>query len=166
LKSNREITLNDNNLTFNSTTGNVLFSSMVTGSSVGLSANLGITTASDARLKENIKPYAGPSALKGINAIEIVEYDWKAIKPSNLKRHVPIGVIAQDVQKVFPDAVGVDSKSGNLMVHTTLFSFYLMKATQELTKEVEALKKENQALNERMNKLETLMKHMLHKEKK
>lgn len=63
----------------------------------------GIVTAtdfnstSDINLKENIKPIS--SALDKLIAINGVEFDWKENKSPS------IGVIAQEVEKVFPNLV-------------------------------------------------------------
>jgi hypothetical protein len=56
-------------------------------------------TSSDRRLKENIAPADEAGEL--IDEIEIVSHDWKN------GDHVKYGVIAQDLYKVAPEAVGV-----------------------------------------------------------
>jgi len=54
-------------------------------------------TSSDRRLKENIQPAANAAPV--IDAIEIVQHDWKA------GGHTRFGVIAQDLHAVAPEAV-------------------------------------------------------------
>jgi hypothetical protein len=54
-------------------------------------------TSSDRRLKENIQP--ADDAASVIDAIEIVQHDWKA------GGHTRFGVIAQDLQAIAPEAV-------------------------------------------------------------
>ncbi|MGL6022467.1 MAG: tail fiber domain-containing protein [Chitinophagaceae bacterium] len=138
-------------------------------SGYGISTNWGLITVSDQRLKENIKVYDGPSALNGINAIKIVEYDWKDRK---MGPHVPIGVIAQNIQEVFPDAVEFDQQSGNLTLRSSLFPFYLIKATQELSNKVDEEKAKNTSLQKqieeqgvRIQKLEKLVNQLMKSKK-
>ena len=68
--------------------GNILASGTVTGSS-------------DRRLKRNIRPIE--EALKKLDSITGVKYFW--IEPEKHNSGEQIGVIAQDVEKVFPQAV-------------------------------------------------------------
>ena len=62
------------------------------------STTVAYNTSSDRRLKENIKPasYAGDL----LDSIEVVRFTWKGTDLST-----EYGVIAQDLQKVYPDAV-------------------------------------------------------------
>jgi hypothetical protein len=72
--------------------------SAITGSIDTNGTTTTYATSSDERMKENIAP-AG-SAGAAIDAIEIVQFDWK-VNGS----HAPFGVIAQDLQAVAPYAV-------------------------------------------------------------
>ena len=83
--------------------------------------------SSDIRLKDNVTPIE--NALDKIARINGVEFDWNhlALKPG---RH-SIGVIAQDVQKVFPTAV-VENASGYLAVDYAVLISPLIEATKEL----------------------------------
>jgi len=69
-----------------------------------LSANGDVVAyaSSDERLKENITNISDP--IEKINQLNGVEFDWSADAYDHLKGH-DIGVIAQDVQKVLPEAV-------------------------------------------------------------
>ncbi|MFM6929490.1 MAG: tail fiber domain-containing protein [Bdellovibrio sp.] len=67
----------------------------------------GCTSSSDRRLKENIQPLS--NSLEKILQINGVEYDYKD-KAKFSDKH-QIGVIAQDVEKVFPEVVITDSKT-------------------------------------------------------
>jgi hypothetical protein len=81
---------------------------MNAGSSVGVYLQNGATAwgaQSDRRLKKDIKPVE--NALSKIQEINGVTYNYKVDKSDEPKR---VGVIAQDVQKVLPEAVSKDEK--------------------------------------------------------
>ena len=101
-----------NNTYFNRTTGGTIiggtdiqgafsansFYSRGTITSAGNIISSGNVTAySDIKLKENIKPLK--NSLELIDRLEVVHYDWKDNGKSD------IGVIAQEVEKVFPEFV-------------------------------------------------------------
>lgn len=67
----------------------------------------GCTSSSDRRLKENIHPLE--SSLEKIMQIQGVEYDYKDKAKFGDKHQ--IGVIAQDVEKIYPEVVITDSKT-------------------------------------------------------
>lgn len=68
----------------------------------------GCTASSDLRLKENIKPLM--SSYEKIQKMNGVSYDWKDKKRFTDKRQ--IGLIAQDLEKIYPEVVVTDKKSG------------------------------------------------------
>ena len=82
---------------------------------------------SDARLKENIHE-PEESALDKLLQLDILQYDWR-----ESKKHVNMGVIAQQVQEVIPEAVKVSDKNGLYSVNQLAFIPYLIKAVQELS---------------------------------
>jgi hypothetical protein len=90
-----------------STSGAGFVYMQISGTTIGTISRVGATsavaynTASDRRLKENIKN-AGPSG-DLIDAIQVRSYDWKGCQDSN----VPFGLIAQELASVFPSAVKV-----------------------------------------------------------
>ena len=99
--------------------------------------------SSDIRLKENIKPLEG--TLEKIDSIRGVTYDWKELTEEERKKvhsHTgsDIGVIAQEVEKVFPDLVE-DRPHGYKAVNYEKLSAVLLSAVKELKQEVEDLKK-------------------------
>jgi len=95
------------------------------------------TAFSDERLKENINKIENP--LKAIEQLNGVTYDWKANGKSS------VGVIAQDVQKVFPDLVKevqpLEGDEKRLTVNYDGLIGVLIEAVKELQKEVQTLKK-------------------------
>ena len=99
--------------------------------------------SSDIRLKENIKPLEG--TLEKIDSIRGVTYDWKELTEEERKTvhsHTgsDIGVIAQEVEEVFPDLVE-DRPHGYKAVNYEKLSAVLLSAVKELKQEVEDLKK-------------------------
>lgn len=95
------------------------------------------TAFSDERLKDNIKPIE--NSLEAIKKLNGVTYDWKANGKSS------IGVIAQNIQEVFPELVkevqpiGEDEK--RLTVNYDGLIGVLIEAVKDLSKQVEDLKK-------------------------
>ena len=92
-------------------------------------------TSSDARLKRNIRPVKDVGKI--IDNIPVVSFDWKTDGI-----HVPVGMIAQDVHGVFPQAVYEGSD-----VDTDPWQL-------DHSKMVPLLLKEIQSLRERVNVLE------------
>ncbi|UOF00917.1 tail fiber domain-containing protein [Bdellovibrio reynosensis] len=132
---------------------NVMFQSTGHGTMAG-----SLTQNSDIRLKENIERI--PSSLEKIEQLNGVTYYWKDRKRDPDKQ---IGLIAQDVQKVFPEAIRVSDK-GILSVAYQNLVAPLVEAVKELHKmyidqqaEVDALKEENRLLKERLDRLEEKM---------
>lgn len=119
----------------NGSTANTLFSVAntgnvtVTGSAATcvLGNSTGsVTCTSDARLKTNITKI--PNALAGIEQINGVTFNWSDPAKSQATY---IGVIAQDVQKVFPQAV-VTLDSGYFAVDYGALVAPLIEAVKEL----------------------------------
>ena len=97
---------------------------------------------SDRRLKQNITPLNNvlPSLL------QLTPSRYQFIDSSNATPPYTIGFIAQDVQKLFPEAVDEKMlKNGKpqLGINYQYFSVLSIKAIQEQQHEIEALKKEN-----------------------
>jgi len=95
------------------------------------------TAFSDERLKDNIKPIENP--LEAIKKLNGVTYDWKANGKSS------VGVIAQNIQEVFPELVkevqpiGEDEK--RLTVNYDGLVGVLIEAVKDLSNQVNELKK-------------------------
>ncbi len=98
----------------------------------------GDNNMSDERLKTNITPIT--DAVSKIQQLNGVTFNWKSTgKPS-------VGVIAQNVEKVFPDLVTTDPKSGMKAVQYGNLVAPLIEAVKEQQKEIDDLKAEVQAL--------------------
>jgi len=107
------------------------------------SGNITAYYSSDAKFKENVKPIE--NALEKVIAIGGKEFDWT---DEYINAHGGIdgyfvnkkdfGVIAQDVQKVFPKAVRTRS-DGTLAVDYEKLSVLAFAAISELLKRIEVL---------------------------
>uniref|UniRef100_A0A915JRQ7 Peptidase S74 domain-containing protein n=1 Tax=Romanomermis culicivorax TaxID=13658 RepID=A0A915JRQ7_ROMCU len=102
-----------------------------------------IVHPSDARLKENIRPVDGPTALERLKNIDFCKYDIKSEiaeewgLPDEESRSI-VGVIAQKVQPIIPGAVK-DCGAYLTVIHSRLFmeSAIATKELCNLTSEIE-----------------------------
>ncbi len=91
--------------------------------------------SSDATLKENISTLDNP--LEKLVGIRGTEYDWKEGN-KNYQGH-DIGVIAQDVEKVLPEAVST-KPDGTKGVHYNKLIPLLIEAVKDLSQQVDDIK--------------------------
>jgi len=83
---------------------------------------------SDSRLKENIIPL--DSTLNKINKLSGYKYIWVKGAPENLKG-IDIGVLAQEVEATFPEAVQTDESTGYKKVYYYKLIPVLIEALKE-----------------------------------
>lgn len=95
--------------------------------------------SSDETLKENIS--AVSDALTKIKQLRGVSYNWKA----DTEKKRQIGMIAQEVRNVVPEAVGQDQEGNYTMSDGPLVAL-LTEAIKEQQKQIEALKATVEAL--------------------
>lgn len=101
-------------------------------------------TTSDQRLKENI--HSTRFGLEALKAVRVYDYNFK----SDSRKTLSTGVLAQELYKVYPQAVtvgGADEKVKPWQVDYSKLVPMLVKSVQELSDEVEALKKERAQLS-------------------
>lgn len=91
---------------------------------------------SDIRLKYNLSPLT--ESLKIVDSIEPKRFTWA---PSAEKSGRDVGVVAQDVKEVYPEAVS-EGSDGYLRVNYEKLIPVLLGAIRELKEEVECLKKQ------------------------
>jgi len=104
-----------------------------------------ITEDSDIRLKENISPV--DSALYKIGQIEGVSFNWR--DPDKYDDRTHLGVIAQQVEGVFPEVVfTADDEAGTKSVDYNGLIAPLIEAVKELKTQNEALLEQNTAFKE------------------
>lgn len=98
-------------------------------------------TASDSRLKKNIAPLQ--SALEGVEKLNGVYYSYKADAPdgNTYPKSRQIGVIAQDVEKVYPELV-VTQPGGFKAVDYPKLTAVLIEAVKELQIRLEKVENE------------------------
>jgi hypothetical protein len=94
-------------------------------------------STSDQRLKENVTPIE--NALEKVKTLTGVEFDWKEETAHVHGYHGhDVGIIAQDVQAVLPEAVRTN-ESGYLSVRYEKMIALLIEANKELAARVELL---------------------------
>jgi hypothetical protein len=98
--------------------------------------NAGAINSSDANLKTNIT--TSPYGLDEVMLMYPVQYNWK----TNPNEDLQIGFLAQDIQKIIPEAVVVPANGDPLGMKYTELIPVLVKAIQELKNEVTELKKQ------------------------
>ena len=89
--------------------------------------------SSDARLKTDIHPVKGMDIINGLNG---VSYKWKDSGRSSG------GLLAQDVEKVFPEAVATNPATDMKSVDYGALTGPMVEAIKELENEVKQLRKE------------------------
>lgn len=112
------------------------------------------TIPSDARLK-NVKGVYG-KGLAEILQLKPIRYNYKNTDKKTFEQKVldkeAYGFLAQDVQPLFPEAVGTDADGYlNFDIHPILIAS--VNAFKELNTKYEELKSENNDLNEKLNAL-------------
>jgi hypothetical protein len=116
----------------------------------GFSGNITIsgslTQNSDERLKKDILTIE--NALEKTNQLRGVSYTWKTDKQNE---NPQIGVIAQKVEKVFPEFVHTD-EDGMKSVNYAQMTAVLIEAVKELNSQIQDLQKENASLQAQADK--------------
>ncbi len=103
---------------------------VITGSTTALS----YYHSSDARLKTDIRPI--PDALDKLLSIQGVEFNWKKDGRSDM------GVVAQDVAKVFPNVVSKSENGGMMTVEYDSLIGPMIEAIRTLKTENDSMKAE------------------------
>ena len=123
----------------------------------------GVVLSSDKRFKKNILSIESP--LQKLLQLNGVTYHWRAeeFADRGFTNKKQIGLIAQEVEKVFPDLVDTDAQ-GYKSVNYVQLTPLMIEAIKELKKENDLLRKENEAsrketktLTSRLDKIEALL---------
>ncbi|MCB9250384.1 MAG: tail fiber domain-containing protein [Ignavibacteriales bacterium] len=116
-----------------------------------------ISTPSDIRLKKDIIPIK--NALNSVRQLSGVTYNWKVEKfpERNFDNtNIQIGVIAQDVEKIFPQLVNTD-QDGYKSVDYIKLSVVTMQAVKEQNEIIIAQESNIKELENRLSKIESLL---------
>ncbi len=121
-------------------------------SATGIYAN-GYVTRSDLRLKNTINEF-GADVIEKYLRLRPITYYWNQEMPRDTK--MQYGLIAQEVEKLFPEMVltASDSMQTKSVNYQALHAISL-KVIQAQQQEIEALKKKQTAFEARLLKLET-----------
>ena len=106
---------------------------------------------SDKRIKKNIVD--NNEGLNKLKDIQVRNFEYRTEDevtelPSNLavkKEGIQLGVIAQEIEKVLPEIITIES-SGVKTVNPDSLTWYLVNAVQELSTQVDELKQELKTL--------------------
>ncbi|WP_425390602.1 tail fiber domain-containing protein [Ekhidna sp.] len=132
--------------------GNATFSGTVTATS--------FPTSSDKRFKDNIEPLT--NSLSNTLKISGYTYKWndvaKEVKGISDEKE-QIGVLAQELEKVYPQLVKTDAE-GYKSVNYPALTTVLIEAIKELNAEVKTLKAENEELKSNALKTAELSKRI------
>ncbi len=117
-------------------------------------------SCSDVRYKKEIFPLS--SSLKNVLALQGVSYHWKSKEYSdkNFSNATQIGLIAQAVEKIYPEVVFTDD-NGYKSIDYGHLTPVLIEAIKELhakVEEMQKLREENQSLSTRLAVLEAAVK--------
>ncbi len=102
---------------------------------------------SDQRLKKDIESLGGEDSLNKVCRLNPVSFAWKS------NGHPDLGVIAQELQAIYPELV-VEAPNGSLSVRYTSLIAPILAATHELNRRQQKLADENADLRARVGKLE------------
>jgi hypothetical protein len=95
-----------------------------------------INSSSDIRLKDNIQTLEG--SLDKVNQLRGVEYDRIDMRMKGEEKYHQLGVIAQEIEKVYPDMVNEDVDGMKTVSYQQLIPV-LIEAVKELSTRVEEL---------------------------
>lgn len=137
----------------------VNFQSSARNSTLALQVNgiaVSLSTSCDLTLKDDVLDYS--AGLETILALRPVDFIWRRAEFPERRfpegRHV--GIIAQEIQPLVPDAVSVDSY-GKLSVDFSKLVPHLVGAVQAQQAQIEKLENDNRALEARLARLEAAL---------
>lgn len=114
-----------------------------------------LTQNSDRRLKKDIVPLDG--SLKKIAAIKGYHYYWKE---ENRSASLQTGLIAQEIQELFPELVEED-QGGSLSVNYIGLIPHLIESIKELKSRNELLIQDKNAINAKLNAIEAQIDQLI-----
>ncbi len=113
-------------------------------------SSTGCTSPSDARLKEDIEPLQ--NSLENILKLQGVNYHWK--NQSQFGKQNQVGLIAQEVEAIYPETVKTDSESGFKSIAYDHLVAPVIESIKSIYEQITALRNENAVLKEKVSQLE------------
>jgi hypothetical protein len=134
-------------------TGDIAASGTLRASSAVVST--AFTACSDSRFKQNITPLS--NTLQNVLKLQGVTYDWRVneFPDRHFNERKQIGVIAQELEKIYPELVSTDDKGYKSVDYS--------KMTPILVEAIKDLKQENDALKSELEKLKSDFKSSVEK---
>jgi hypothetical protein len=107
----------------------------------------GLWVTSDIRLKRNVKSLDSNGVLDKVKEVGVIQYNYseEITKGDPTNNEKLIGVIAQDIEKSFPEAVKTDEK-GYKAVSVNALTAILLQAIKDQQKQIDTLQKEVEEL--------------------
>jgi hypothetical protein len=135
----------------------------------GSAWSTGTWGGSDMRWKKNITPLG--NILEKVSLLNSVSFEWRKDEypDINFDSGVQIGLVAQDVEKIFPELVRTDNNGFKAVAYDKL-SVILLEGLKEQQKEIDSQNRDNQqlkselkSLREEIDKIKTLLSDSMEK---
>jgi hypothetical protein len=128
----------------------------------GTAYRTGSWSGSDARWKKNVQPVT--HALDKVTHLQGVTYDWRRdeFPDRSFDEGTQLGFLAQEVEKVVPEAVHTDAHGYKAVAYEKLAAV-LAEGVKEQQTEIQSLKAENVALKKDVTELKALVHELLGK---
>ncbi|TAL63380.1 MAG: tail fiber domain-containing protein [Bacteroidetes bacterium] len=123
-----------------------------------VNATGGYYAVSDIRLKQNIKSMKSDGVIDKVKNLDVIKFNYKAevVKGDTLGTTKYIGVIAQEIEKSFPELVKTDEK-GYKAVNYDGLTAVLLQAMKDQQKLIENQKGELTSLRSELELIKTLL---------
>jgi trimeric autotransporter adhesin len=127
-------------------------------------STVGFYYPSDIRLKKNIRSMDGDGVIDKVKDMKVIKYNYtnEITKGDTLPDRKYIGVVAQDIEKSFPEAVRTD-ENGYKAVNLNALTAILLQAVKDQQKQIESAKQENQNLKAELDELKVRVNSLLDK---
>jgi hypothetical protein len=123
----------------------------------GSTISAGASTWSDSRFKKNVETIYG--ALNSVTKLRGVTYDWDEsnLNTSNFPKGKQIGVIAQEVEKVFPELVTTGADGYKSVAYEKMSAIFI-EAFKEQQSQIKNQQTEIELLKTQLEEIKALLK--------
>ncbi len=111
-----------------------------------------LTQSSDARFKQNIEPIS--NSLNKLMQLKGYQYNWRPELKKDAR--LQIGLIAQNVEAVYPELVSNDANGMKSVAYQNLVPV-MIEAIKDQQKQIDELKNNNTTLQVRLQRLEAIL---------